>query len=260
MLPGTSFSDPSAQNASQGNPNLTPFKSNNFDASIEWYTGEEGYVSAVGFHKEVTGFTIQGTNTLPFRALGIPFDALTPTQQVAINNRGGPDAATVTVTQQVNAGGVLTIRGYELNWVQPLTFLVDGLGFTANYTRVYQSASGAGAPPVAIGVSPYTYNLTGYYEKGPMSVRLSWTYNDDQISSGPNQNSVPVAQLRTDARGQLDMSASYELDFIPFSPRLTFDAINLTDEPQRQTFEYTNAAFTYYKPGRAFLVGLRAKF
>jgi outer membrane receptor for ferrienterochelin and colicin len=144
--------------------------------------------------------------------------------------------------------------------VQPLSFVVEGLGFTANYTRIYQSASGAGAPAVAIGVSPYTYNLTGYYEKGPGSIRLSWTYNDKQISSGPNQNSVPVAQIRTDARGQLDLSASYELGFLPTSPRLTFDAINLTDEAQRQTFEYSNAAFTYYKPGRAFLIGIRGKF
>jgi len=260
MLPGTTFSDPSAQSANQGNPNLTPFKSNNFDAGLEWYTGQEGYLGVVGFQKEVTGFTIQGTNTIPFRQLGVPFEALTPNQQQAINNRGGPDAATVTVTQQVNAGGVLTIRGYELNWVQPLDFLIDGLGFTANYTRIYQSASGAGAPPVAIGVSPYTYNLTGYYEQGPASIRLSWTYNDKQISSTPNQNSVPVAQLRTDARGQLDMSASYEFDWLPTSPRLTLDIINITDEEQRQTFEYPNAAFTYYKPGRAILVGIRGKF
>jgi TonB-dependent receptor len=260
MLPGTTFVDPSAQNANQGNANLTPFKSNNFDAGLEWYTGQEGYVGVVGFQKEVTGFTIQGTTTVPFTQLGIPFGALTPNQQQAINNRGGPNVATVTVTQQVNAGGVLTIRGYELNWVQPLSFLLDGLGFTANYTRIYQSASGAGAPPVAIGVSPYTYNLTGYYEKGPASIRMSWTYNDKQISSTPNQNSVPVAQLRTDARGQLDLSASYEFDWLPTSPRVTLDVINITDEEQRQTFEYPNAAFTYYKPGRAILLGIRGKF
>jgi TonB-dependent receptor len=260
MLPGTTFTDPSAQQANQGNANLTPFKSNNFDAGLEWYTGQEGYIGIVGFQKEVTGFTIQGTTTLPFTALGIPFDALTPNQQQAINNRGGPNVATVSVTQQVNAGGVLSIRGYEANWVQPLSFLLDGLGFTANYTRIYQSASGAGAPPVAIGVSPYTYNITGYFERGPASIRLSWTYNDKQISSTPNQNSVPVAQLRTDARGQLDLSASYEFDWLPTSPRLTLDVINITDEEQRQTFEYPNAAFTYYKPGRAVLLGIRGRF
>ena len=51
MLPGTTFVDPSAQAANQGNPNLTPFKSNNFDAGLEWYTGQEGYLGVVGFQK-----------------------------------------------------------------------------------------------------------------------------------------------------------------------------------------------------------------
>ncbi|MBW8812259.1 MAG: TonB-dependent receptor [Caulobacterales bacterium] len=260
MLPGTSFSDPSAQTASQGNANLTPFKSDNFDIGAEWYTGKEGYVGIVGFQKEITGFTVNGTNTIPFAQLGVPFAALTPNQQQAINNRGGPSVATVTVQQQVNANGTLTIRGYEANWVQPLSFLLDGLGFTANYTRIYQSASGTGISPVAIGVSPYTYNITGYYDHGPASIRVSYVYNDKQISSTPNQNSVPVAQLRTDASKQWDLSASYSLDFLPSSPRVTLDVINITNEAQRQTFEYSNAAFTYYKPGRTFLVGVHGRF
>jgi TonB-dependent receptor len=260
MLPGTSFSDPSAQNASQGNSNLTPYLSNNFDIGGEWYTGAEGYVSAVGFQKQVTGFTVQGTNTIPFAQLGIPFAALTPAQQTAINNRGGPNSATVTVTQQVNANGTLTIRGYELNWVQPLSFALQGLGFTANYTHIYQSAQGSGVSPIAVGVSPYTYNVTGYYDHGPASVRLSYVYNAAQISSTPNQNSVPVAQLRTDATKQWDLSAGYTLGWLPSEPRITLDVINITKEAQRQTFEYPNAAFTYYKPGRTIVVGFRGKF
>jgi TonB-dependent receptor len=260
MLPGTNFSDPSAQTASQGNPNLSPFTSNNFDIGGEWYTGHEGYVGVTGFHKVVNGFTVLGTNTLPFTALGVPFDSLTALQQQAINNRGGPNTATVTVTQQVNASGTLTIRGYELNWVQPLSFLLDGLGFTANYTRVSQKSNGSGAPAVAIGVSPYTYNFTGYYDHGPASVRVSYTFNADQISSGPNQNSVPAASLKTDAYGQWDAQASYTLGFLWSSPQLTLDAINITNEAQRQTFQYSNAAFTYYKPGRTILIGIRGKF
>ncbi|HEY0436807.1 MAG TPA: TonB-dependent receptor, partial [Phenylobacterium sp.] len=217
-------------------------------------------VGIVGFQKQVTGFTVQGTNTIPFQQLGVPFDALTPTQQQAINNRGGPNNATVTVTQQVNANGVLTIRGYEANWVQPLSFLLEGLGFTANYTRIYQSASGSGVSPIAIGVSPYTYNVTGYYDHGPASIRVSYVYNAAQIISTPNQNSVPVAQLRQDPTKQWDMSAGFTLDWVRSQPRLTLDVINITDEAQRQTFAFTNAAFTYYKPGRTILVGIRGRF
>ena len=259
MLPGTSFSDPSAQSASQGNPNLAPYLSNNFDFGGEWYTGGAGYVGVALFQKAITGFTIQGATTLPFTSLGIPFDSLTDLQKTAINNRGGPNAATVTVSQQTNAGGTLTIRGYELNWVQPLDFLIPGIGFTANYTRINQTGSGAGAPTVAIGVSPYTYNLTGYYEGHGATIRLSYNFNDAQVSSGPNQNSVPTAVLKTDQQKQMDLSASYQLPW-KNAPMITFNAINITDEIQRQTFQYPNAAFTYYKPGSTYLIGIRGQF
>ena len=259
MLPGTTFSDPSAQAANQGNPSLSPYTSNNFDMGGEWYTGGAGYVGVALFQKVINGFTVQGTNTIPFSQLGVAYDSLTTLQQQAITNRGGPTVATVTVTQQVNAGGTLTIRGYELNWVQPLDFLIPGTGFTANYTRVNQTGSGSGAPAVAIGISPYTYNLTGYYEGHGATVRLSYNYNDAQISSDANQNSIPVARLKTDAYKQMDLSASYQLPW-KHSPMITFNAINITDEVQRQTFQYSNAAFTYYKPGSTYLIGIRGQF
>ncbi|CAN5266800.1 TonB-dependent receptor [soil metagenome] len=259
MLPGTTFSDPSAQNANQGNPALAPYTSNNFDMGGEWYTGGAGYVGVAAFQKVVNGFTVQGTNTIPFNQLGVAYDTLTVLQQQAITNRGGPDVATVTVTQQVNAGGTLTIRGYELNWVQPLDFLFPGIGFTANYTRVNQTGSGTGAPAVAIGISPYTYNLTGYYEGHGATIRLSYNYNDAQVSSDANQNSLPIARLKTDAYKQMDLSASYQLPW-KGAPMVTFNAINITSETQRQTFQYPNAAFTFYDPGPTYLIGIRGQF
>jgi len=260
MLPATRFSDPVALQASQGNPNLSPYLSTNFDLGGEWYTGEEGYIGLSLFNKQLTGFTVEGTNTIPFSALGIPFDTLTPQQQDAINQRGGPAVSTVVVSQQVNASGTLTIRGYEVTWVQPLSFLLDGFGFSTNYTRVTQKGDGTGVPAQAIGISPHTANGTVYYEFGAASIRASYVWNDAQISSGVNQNGIPLAQLYTDARGQLDLSASYEFDWLPTSPQITLNAINVTSEPQRQTFQFDNAAFTYYDPGYSILLGVRGRF
>jgi TonB-dependent receptor len=259
MLPGTTFSDPSAQSANQGNPSLNPYTSNNFDVGGEWYTGGAGYLGVALFQKVVNGFTVQGTNTIPFSQLGVAYANLTQQQQAAIDLRGGANVATVTVSQQVNAGGTLTIRGYELNWVQPLDFLIPGTGFTANYTRVNQTGNGTGAPAVAVGISPYTYNLTGYYEGHGATIRLSYNYNDAQISSDANQNSVPVARLKTDAYKQVDLSASYQLPW-KFAPQITFNAINITSEKQRSTFQYDNAAFTLYDPGPTYLIGIRGQF
>ena len=260
MLPNTNFSDPSAQTATQGNPALAPFLSNNFDLAGEWYTGDEGFLGLTAFDKRIKGFTVNGTNTIPFLQLGVPFDTLTDLQQLAINQRGGPNAATVTVQQQVNANGKLHIRGYEATWVQPLDRIFKGLGFMANYTHLKQNSEGTGVPAVAVGISPNTYNVTGYWEDHNASLRLSYTWNDDQISSGLNQNGIPLAALMTDARGQWDMSASYAFPELPSKPQITLNLINITNEAQRQSFQFTNATYTYYKAGYTILLGVRGTF
>jgi TonB-dependent receptor len=218
----------------------------------------------------VTGFTTNGTATVPFAALGaygVTFDTLTPTQQVAINSRGGPNAATVVLSQQVNATGTLKVNGLEVNWVQPLDFLfgkigLNGFGFNANLTLIDQTGSGA-APAVAVGVSPVTYNITGYYEKGGINVRLSTTFQRGSVSSDANQNGIALARLYSDDYQQFDLSASVdfaEVFGLKWAPQLTLDVINLTKAQQRSYFQFENAAFTLYDPGRQVMVGLRGRF
>src|SRR4029453_8670671 len=107
-------------------------------------------------------FTVNGSETLPFSDLaiyGITFDTLTPTQQAAITARGGPANDTVVLTQQVNASGILRVRGLEATWVQSLDFLLgdaglDGFGFSVNGTYLDQDGSGA-APAVALEIPRY---------------------------------------------------------------------------------------------------------
>jgi TonB-dependent receptor len=260
MLPATQFSDPSAQQATQGNPNLSPYLSTNFDIGGEWYTGDEGYVGVTFFNKQVTGFTVLGTNTIPFLQLGVPYDTLTDLQRGAIDSRGGPDVATITVQQQVNAPGNLELRGQEITWVQPLDMVIEGLGFNANFTKIDQKGEGQGAPAQAIGVSPQTYNFTGYWENYGASLRLSYTWYDAQVISGPNQNGISFAQLKADERGQWDLSASYQFEGVVTEPMLTLNISNLTGEPLRTTYQYDNAAFTFYDPGYTATLGIRGSF
>jgi TonB-dependent receptor len=260
MLPATQFSDPSAQQATQGNPNLSPYLATNFDIGGEWYTGDEGYVGVTFFNKQVTGFTVLGTNTIPFLQLGVPYDTLTDLQRGAIDSRGGPNAATVTVQQQVNSPGNLELRGQEITWVQPLDMIIEGLGFNANFTKIDQKGEGQGAPAQAIGVSPQTYNFTGYWENYGASLRLSYTWYDAQVISGPNQNGISFAQLKADERGQWDLSASYQFEGVVTEPMITLNISNLTGEPLRTTYQYDNAAFTFYDPGYTATLGIRGSF
>ena len=222
------------------------------------------------FRKRVQGFTVNGITTVPFSALaayGVTFETLTPTQQANINARGGPNAAFVNLTQQVNADGALTVNGLELNWVQPLDFLLgrvglEGFGFSANMTLINQSGKGA-APAIAIGVAPHTYNTTVYYENHGISARLAGTFTKGSQASGLNQNGIPLAAFFADDYEQWDFSSSLDLaHFFDWDTKLevTLDGINLFDEEQRTNFQFTNSAQTIYTPGRQWLVGVRGRF
>jgi TonB-dependent receptor len=270
MLPGLSFSSPSADVGTVGNPALKPFLSTNFDLGFEYYTGREGYVGAALFTKRLTGFTQTGNTTVPFDSLaqyGVTYATLTQQQQQAITSRGGPDATTVTLQEQVNATGVLTVKGFELNWVQPLDFLLDrfnldGFGYTVNFTRVQQNGTGA-APAVATGVAPHTYNVTVYYEHGPVSARISDVFNKGAIISTFGQNGITNAALFSADYSQWDFSSSLDLSKLfgwSQEVQLTADALNLFDEHLRTYFQFTNATFTQYSPGREILIGIRGKF
>ncbi len=263
MLPATTFTDQSAQVASQGNPDLTPYISNNFDLGGEWYTGGEGFVGLTLFNKRIEGYTFQGVTTRPFRSLGIPLDDLTETQIEALNNRGGADVATVNVQQQVNADAELEIRGWEAIWVQPLSFVLQGLGFMANYTDLEIKTLGKDAAALSgnvYGVAPSMWNATTYWENDVASVRLSYTWAEGAAGTGPNQQGIPFAQIYGEDRGQLDLSASYTLKNIRSQPQLTFNVLNLTGEERRSYFAFPNAVNDMYDPGRTVTVGIRGTF
>jgi TonB-dependent receptor len=268
QLPGVNFGAPSADQASIGNPALAPYMSTNLDLGFEYYTGREGVVSFNAFRKSITGFTNTAIDTVPFTNLaqyGITFDTLNANQQFAINQRGGPNAAQVQVTSQVNVPNKLTINGLEFQWVQPLDFLtkmigVTGFGFNANATIVDQNSDG---PATAFGVAPFTYNITGYYEKNGVMLRVSTTARQGSQNSGAAQNGIPAAALFGTDYTTYDFSSSFDLDKIfgiAHAPQLTVNVANFTNATLRSYFQFENATFTQYKPGRQFLVGLRGTF
>lgn len=271
MLPGVSFTSPSADIGNRGNPALSPFISDNIDLGLEYYMGGGSYIAVAAFRKSIEGFTVNGLTTVPFSDLavyGITFDTLSPTQQAAITSRGGPGTATVVLNQQVNADGRLIVNGIEATWVQSLDFLVgryigvNGFGFQVNGTIIDQKGSGA-APAIAIGVAPHTYNATLYYENHGISARLSTTWTEGAQTAGANQNGIALAALFSDDYQQWDFSSSFNLSEIldsPHLPQLTFDVVNLFEAEQRGYFQFENAAFTLYRPGRTVLIGLRGRF
>lgn len=270
LLPGASFSDIAAQNGTLGSPDLRPYISENIDFGIEYYLGGSSYWSVNPFRKRIQGFTSPSILNLPFSFLaqyGITYQTLNPSQQQAIDQRGGPDVARVNLTQQVNSSGALTLNGLEINYVQSLDpfigrFGLDGFGFNFNYTLIDQFGTGS-APAIALGVAPHSYNLTLYYEHGPVSARISTVFNKGSQLSAFNTQGIAAAALYSDDYQQWDFSSQLDLSQI-FGWRnplqLTFDVVNVFQARRRAYFQYTNATDTEYDPGRTLLVGFRGKF
>ncbi|MEH3105480.1 MAG: TonB-dependent receptor [Sphingomonas phyllosphaerae] len=260
VLPGVTFSDPSAQIASAGNPALEPYTSDNIDVGGEFYTGGAGYVGVSFFRKNIKGFTATIQQQSPFGDLNIPLDALQSTQRQALLDRAAaagvsPAQVAITVNRPVNLNNLI-IQGVEGTWNQPLDFLFKGLGFQANGTHITQdSDSGLVAP----GVPKWGYNVQGYYENYGLSLSLNYVWQGAVIAANAPQNNLPLGLL-ADARGQLDLSAGYQLPFLNKAMRLTLDVLNITNAPIRTTFGYDNAAYSVYYPGRQVLFGLRASF
>ncbi|HVF15630.1 MAG TPA: TonB-dependent receptor, partial [Steroidobacteraceae bacterium] len=273
MLGGVSIPNNDAAQVNLGNPELDPYLSDNIDFGFEYYTGQEGYFGVAAFRKGIEGFTQTLTQTVPFSSLtqyGITFDSLNANQQQSITSRGGPNVATVQLRQLVNASGRLTINGLEFNWVQPLDFLLSGiglsgLGFTANYTIIDQKGQGA-APAIAIGVPPESYNATLYYDRNGISARISVTHSQGSQSSGPNSNQSGVigAELFGDDYTQYDFSSSFDFSEMfgvsEMVPQLTIDVVNINEETRRSYQQFSNAAFSYFDSGRTVMVGLRGRF
>jgi TonB-dependent receptor len=285
MISGVNFGDLTAQAVSLGNPALKPFYSNNIDIGGEYYTGGAGYFGFTAFRKGLSGFPISQNVTQPFSYLnqfGINYGTLNATQQAALAGRGCTSdascAATITVTQQVNAPGMLTVNGMEFDYVQPLDFLLDnwnlhGFGFTGNLTLLDQKSSGS-APAFATGIPSMSYNVTGYYDNNGISVRLSYVWNDTSYASGSNTQSLCLpntgtsgagcpggAYLFSQAYGQADFSSSLELSRIfgeiPTDPELTFDVQNLFRSKLRTYDQFITAPHSYYNQGQVILFGLR---
>ncbi len=276
LLPGASFVQPSADVGTLGNNALNPYISDNLDLGFEYYTGGEGVIAFAAFRKSITGFTVNGLTTVPFSTLepfGITFGSLTQAQQQALIDRVrgtgvAPEQALIQIQQQVNADGKLKVNGLEFQLTQPLDFLtqyigVRGFGFQGNLTLIDQKGEGAGAPAIALGVAPTTYTLTGYYEGNGLSTRLTYTYNEGSQGSSLNQNGIPAAAIFGRDYGQLDFSGNLDLGKIlgnTYLPTLVVNVINITKEAQSSYFQFSNATFNEYNPGRTLLVGIRGRF
>lgn len=258
------FTDPSAQSASQGNPNLKPFYSENLDLGGEYYTGKTGYVGLTVYSKNIRNFTQNSNIVKPFSQLGIPYSSLSSTQQTSMAGAVGHTVAEVlanpslvannaiNLSTTINLGTKSKLTGQEFMWVQPLDNLVDGLGYTFNYTHFGKST--------LLNIPNATYNITTFYEHGGFSTHLSYVYvGKMQTGFLPSANSIPYNAYQQD-RHQIDLSAAYKFKAFGIDQSITLDATNLDNQGFRNYLGFKNITYGFNNPGQTVILGWRASY
>jgi TonB-dependent receptor len=253
---------------SLGNPELKPYYANQVDLGLEWYRTRRSTLAINLWKKNIEGFTSIFRYNQRFDQLGINFNNLSQITKDGLTTlgSGNPNAAQVQVSQRQNTSEIIYLTGVELTWLQPLDFITKGLGVNANYTYIHQKSEGA---PVATsgtrqaqgsavtGLSPNTYNLTVYYERGPASARVSYNYRDANVSFLGPQNNIEGDGVNAKSK-YLDASIGYA---VFKNMRVTFEAQNLLNEIQLTTVDGNpHIPYGAYAPGRTFLVGLSGSF
>lgn len=261
---------------SGGNPDLRPWKANNFDLSVEKYFGTKGYVSAAVFYKDLKNYVYSMNVLKDFSTTPLPGTACYVDPQTKLIPLMGRNQDTglmewVCANANANRTGKLSvmrnaeggyIRGVELTLSLPGDVLwepLDGFGLIVSGSLNDSAVDPLGTGDVQVpGLSKKIVNTTLYYEKAGFSARVSNRYRDDFLGEVPDYTNALGNKL-VHSESVFDAQIGYSFQ----SGRLEGLTIslagqNLTNEP---FYTYTKGASSttidrYEKYGATYQLGV----
>lgn len=228
---------PANQTGNQGNPGLQPYRADNYDLALEWYFAKGGSLYGTAFYKQVTGFPFTKGNWVDI---------------------GGTQ---YLISQPTNSG-TGKVEGLEAGYQQFFTFLpgwLDGLGAQANVTYVDSSVptsvSGYSAP--LPNLSRWSYNLTGMYQKGPISARVAWNWRSNFLAGIGPAAGVGVVPTMSAAYGQLDAALNYD---VSKHITLSLEGTNLTQTKRTYYVQTVMSPAQTFQDDTQVLAGVHFKW
>lgn len=238
------------QATQQGNPQLDPWRSSNFDVSFEWYFNESSMLSIAAFYIDIESFIENTTVRLALPDSDGQIRGYNPTT-------GEFEGTTPTATKGNGTGG--SIEGIEFGYQQSLDFLPgiwSGLGVTANYTYS-PSESGRkdyyGADTPMVDNSEHQANLALWYEDDKLQARIAANYRSKTFVSVRNMDPYYFAQY-VEPTLYLDASLSYD---ITEQFTLSLQGTNLTEESRNQYYQWEDLVDKRYYNERRLTVGVQ---
>jgi len=235
--------DANVRSISAANPDLKPYLANQVDLSFEYYLPHSGLLSLAFFYKNVENFIVNGQvlESHPVRKV---------------------DGSTVTLDFRRNLPinlETVNIKGIEVGYQVPLDLFVgalNGFGVFGNGTYVDAPevpAEENGLPFLLPGVSKFSYNVGGFFEKWGLGARAYYNWRSKYDTGNANYFGDRDYQL---PYGQLDGSVSY--DVTKFAT-VSFDFENVTGAAIKEQNNFGLARGWFQNP-RRFTFGVRARF
>ena len=211
------------QKITDGNPDLKPAFSSNFDLGIEKYLSNLGILSAGAFYKKIDKFQYNSV--------------------IALQGNEFPNANLYTGWQyfQTLNGNTANVYGLELNAQTNLTFLpgfLKGFSILANYTYAHSKADAQFRKGLRLpGQAQHTANGSLSYNYKGFTIQGNLNYNGSYTVALGSDDATDVIQA---SRVQLDLNTSVRLN-----KRWTVyaEALNLTNAPKIQYFGERNRIY-----------------
>ncbi|GGO99394.1 TonB-dependent receptor [Stakelama pacifica] len=229
---------------SAGNPDLKPYRADQWELNLAWYPNPDTLVSLGYYKKYESSFVVSNVTRSGVDLFG--------------------DGVLYTVRQPVNGFGAL-LDGIEFSAQTVFSFLpspFDGFGASGNVTwaraiRTNLTNSATGEPLDEYpGLSKWTFNASVFYDKGFLNARLSYNYRSDWlvVVADSNNGNLPIYRQ---AEGYLDGKVTFR--FPKYHTSLFVEGQNLNKEYSRTYVKGIGTSDVYY-PGRRFFAGVQFKF
>lgn len=234
-----------SQGSSTGNPNLNPWRSTNYGASLEYYINPTSMVSLALFRINVQSFIKSGSVT----------DCTLPDEDGVVRNH------CITITEPVQGTGN-SIHGAEFDYRQGFTFLPGILSKTGMELNATYAPSNSGETDLAGHRIPFQDNSTRsgnlilWFQNDRFQARIAYNYRSRRAVS-EDVGGITGMEMYEAPQKYLDASFSYKIDKYA---ELFVDGTNLTNEYQRYYLVWPDQPAHSNFSERMFMVGIRGQW
>lgn len=234
-----------ANGTSTGNPNLNPWRSTNYGASLEYYINPTSMISLAGFRINVQSFIKNGSVT----------NCTLPDEDGVVRDH------CIVITEPVQGTGN-SIQGAEFDYRQGFTFLPGLLSKTGMEINATYAPSNSGETDLAGHKIPFQDNSTEsgnfilWYQSDHFQARLAYNYRSRRAVMD-SVGGITGMEMYEAPQKYLDASISYKFNKYA---EVFLDGTNLTNEYQRYYLVWPDQPGHSTFSERMFMLGVRGQW